>query len=67
MAQALLSTNLLESLLAIGNSARVAPDDAGTQHLQILINAYQTVHLITDADSHNILASGICICHNLFQ
>ena len=42
------------SLLAVRNGARVTPDDGGAQHVQVLVDADQPVHLVGDADGLDI-------------
>ena len=46
MAQALLGTQLLESLAAVGHGAAVAPDDGVAQGLALAVDTHQAVHLI---------------------
>ena len=67
MTQTLVSAQVLESLLTIRHSTRVTPDDCRAQSLQILIHTYQTVHLVRDTDSLNLLSCSTTLLHNLLQ
>ena len=54
MLEALLATDALECLVAVGNSTAVAPDDGWTERLAFLIHTHETMHLIRDTDSLHV-------------
>ena len=65
--QALIATQLLKSLLAIRNSTWITPDNWGTERLQVLVHANQSMHLIRDSDGCNLITLDATVCHNLLQ
>ena len=67
MAQAFFCTQLFESFLTIGYCTRVTPDNCRTQCLQILVYTYQTVHLIRNTNSLDLLTFHIGVCHDFLQ
>ena len=48
--QAAFFSEMPESLLAVGDGPRVAPDDRRAERLPVLVHADQAVHLVGDAD-----------------
>ena len=44
---------IVESIFAIRYCTRIAPDNAWSQNLLLLVHAHQSVHLIRDTDSGN--------------
>ena len=67
VAQAEVFSKFTESLLTIRYGTGVAPDDRWAQHLLVLVNANQSVHLIRDTDSEDILTLGTAFCHDFLQ
>ena len=55
MGEALLATDGVEGGIAIRHCTSIAPDDGWTQGLALLVNAYEAMHLVRDADGLNIL------------
>ena len=58
MVQAKLFAQSVKRFGTIGHSTRIAPDDSRAQHLLMLIDTYQAVHLVRDANGGNVAA-----CH----
>ena len=67
VAQAEVFAQVTESLLAIRYGTGVAPDDRWAQHLLVLVNANQSVHLIRDTDSEDVLTLGTAFSHDFLQ
>ena len=65
MLQAVVRTECLKRLLAVGHSTRVAPDDGVAQYFLLLVHANQAVHLIRYTDGFDIIARSSGLCHNL--
>ena len=63
--QALFSTQVMESTLAVRNGTGVAPDDGRTKRLLVLIDTHQAVHLIGNADGRNVIGCSADFCHHL--
>ena len=57
----------MERFLAIRNGTGIAPDDRWTQNLLVLIHTNQTMHLIRNTNSKNILTLGSALRHNFLE
>ena len=67
MTQALVSTEILKSLLTVWDGTGVAPDDGRTQSLQVLIHTNETMHLIRNTDGLDLLSRGSSLNHDFLQ
>ena len=67
MTEALVGTEVVESLLTIGHGTRVAPDDTRTEHLLVLVDTYQTVHLVGNTDGLDVVCRSTGIGHDFLQ
>ena len=65
--QALLLPYLGKCALAIGHGTRIAPYYGGAQGLQVFVNAYETMHLVRDANGLYVAGCGARLCHHLGQ
>ena len=65
VAQAIVGSQCLESLLAIGHGTRVAPYNTVAYGAHLAVNTHQSVHLIGYTDALDVRAFGSCLCHNV--
>ena len=54
MREARFFSQCFKCFLSIGNCSGVTPDDCRTQYILVFVNAYQSMHLVRDADSFDI-------------
>ena len=64
MAQALVASQLAESLFAVRDSTRVTPDDGRAQLLKVFVHANQSVHLIRDTHGLDVVALDAAVGHD---
>ena len=63
--QAIVGSQCLESLLAIGHGTRVAPYNTVAYGAHLAVYTHQSVHLIGYAYALDVRAFGSCLCHNV--
>ena len=64
MTETLVATDGLECLVAVRYCTTVAPDDTWTDGLAFLVNAYESVHLVTYTYCAYLLEVSL-LCHSL--
>ena len=67
MRQAMFLAQFVEGALTVSHRTRVAPNDARPQHFLVLVHTHQPVHLIRDADGHDVFALGTGLMHDFSQ
>ena len=67
MGKAFLSPNVMKSLVAVWHGPRVTPDNGRAQNILLPVNAYETVHLIRNSNSQNVISLHSRVVHDLSQ